>query len=105
MLFFIYCKEKAVFPKGRKSWVAKPILEDKDYMYLHYMMEDILQLRLIKHRQELFDYEKPDFKCLGGQLKNDHHVILAVASIFLSSEAITLRSVVVPWRSYYNSSP
>ena len=49
-----------VFPKGRKSWVAKPILEDKDYTHLCHMMEDIVQLRLDEQRQELFDYDKPD---------------------------------------------
>lgn len=41
--------------------MAKPILEDKDYTHLHHMMEDIVQLRLNEHRQELFDYDKPDF--------------------------------------------
>ena len=41
--------------------MVKPILEDKDYTHLHHMMEDIVQLRLNEHRQELFDYDKPDF--------------------------------------------
>ena len=50
-----------MFPKGRKLWVAKPILEDKDYTHLCHMMEDIVQLTLDKHQQELFDYDKPDF--------------------------------------------
>ena len=49
-----------VFPKGRKLWVAKPILEGKDYTHLCHMMEDVLLLRLDKHQQELFDYDKPD---------------------------------------------
>ena len=49
-----------MLPKERKLWVAKPILEDKDYMHLCHMMEDVLQLRLDEHRQELFDYDKPD---------------------------------------------
>ena len=39
--------------------MAKPILEDKDYTHLCHMMEDV-QLRLDEHRQELFDYDKPD---------------------------------------------
>ena len=40
--------------------MAKPILEDKDYTHLCQMMEDIVQLTLDKHQQELFDYDKPD---------------------------------------------
>ena len=40
--------------------MAKPILEDKDYTHLCHMMEDVVQLRLDEHRQELFDYDKPD---------------------------------------------
>ena len=40
--------------------MAETILEDKDYTHLCHMMEDVVQLRLDKHRQELFDYDKPD---------------------------------------------
>ena len=40
--------------------MAKPILEDKDYTHLCHMMEDVVQLRLDEHRQELFDYDNPD---------------------------------------------
>ena len=50
-----------VCPKGRKSWEAKPILEAKDYMHLCHMMENVVQLRLGEHQQELFDYDKSDF--------------------------------------------
>ena len=50
-----------VFPKGRRSWVAKLILEDNDYTHLCHMMEDVGQLRLDEHQQELFDYDKPDY--------------------------------------------
>ena len=32
-----------VFPKGRKSWVAKPILEKK-FDHLYHIMEDVAQL-------------------------------------------------------------
>ena len=41
--------------------MARPILEDKDYTYLCSMMEDVVQLRLNEDRQDLFDYDKPDF--------------------------------------------
>ena len=37
------------FSKGRKSWVAKPILEEKDYTHLCHIMEDVVQLRLDEH--------------------------------------------------------
>ena len=54
MFIFIFTEGKArnlvVFPKGRKSWVAKPVLEDKDYTHLCHMMEDIVQLRLDEHQ-------------------------------------------------------
>ena len=48
-----------VFPKGRKSWVAKPILEKK-FDHLYHMMEDVAQLWLNECKQELLDYDKPD---------------------------------------------
>ena len=38
-----------VFLKGRKSWVAKPILEEKDYTHLCHIMKDAVQLRLDEH--------------------------------------------------------
>ena len=64
-LMYIFTEGKVryliVFPKGRKSWVAKPILKEKDYTHLCHIMEDVVQLRLDEHRQELFDYDKPDF--------------------------------------------
>jgi len=38
---------KVLFPKGRKAWVAKPILQNKDCTHLTHniMMNDILELR------------------------------------------------------------
>ena len=48
------------FPKGRKSWVAKPILEDKDYTHLVHMMEDVVHTRMDRDKHELFDYDIPD---------------------------------------------
>ena len=33
-----------MFPKGRKSWVAKAILEEKDYTHLCHIMEDVVHL-------------------------------------------------------------
>ena len=35
-----------VFPKGRKLWIAKPIIEAKDYTHPTHMMEDVIQFRL-----------------------------------------------------------
>ena len=40
--------------------MAKPILEEKKYDHLYYMMEDVAQLRLNERRRELLDYDKPD---------------------------------------------
>ena len=34
-----------VFPKGRKYWVARPLLEEKNYDHLFTMMDDVIQLR------------------------------------------------------------
>ena len=50
-----------VFPKGRKQWVARPLLEDKNYHRLATMMDDVIQLR--QHdddRQEIQEYSMPD---------------------------------------------
>ena len=33
---------KQLFPKGRKAWGAKPILESKKYVHLTYMLDDIV---------------------------------------------------------------
>ena len=33
-----------VFPKGRKRWVAKPILERKDYTYVKDMMTTVVKV-------------------------------------------------------------
>ena len=35
-----------VFPKRRKQWVARPLLEGKNYNHLFTMMDDVIQLRL-----------------------------------------------------------
>jgi len=50
---------KIVFPKGRNAWVAKPILEDKDYTHLTHILQDILYLR-IRGQQDMQNYDKPD---------------------------------------------
>ena len=44
------------FFKGRKAWLAKPIIEDKDYKHLTHMMEDIIQFRLHDKRHGMIDY-------------------------------------------------
>ena len=50
---------KIVFPKGRNAWIAKPILEDKDYTHLTHMLHDILYLRT-HGQQDMQNYDKPD---------------------------------------------
>ena len=59
---FVFYWRKSQVP-GSISWVVKPILEDKDYTHLCHMMEDVVQLRLDEHQQELhvFDYDKLEF--------------------------------------------
>ena len=83
-----------MFLKGRKSWVAKPILEEKDYTHLCHIMEDVVQLRLDEHRQELFDYDKPDF------------IPQNIASIErpLKQEVITQHTSSFPTRLHSNNS-
>jgi len=34
-----------VYPKGRKRWVVKKLLEDKDYTYLHALLDDVIEVR------------------------------------------------------------
>ena len=57
----IFTEGKARYVPGSISWVAKPILEDKDYTHLCHMMEDVVQFRLDEHWQELFKYDKLEF--------------------------------------------
>lgn len=35
---------KIVFPKGRKRWVAKLVKEDKNYDYIHEILETVIQV-------------------------------------------------------------
>ena len=62
-LLNLYISGKArysvTFLKGRKAWIAKPILEDKDYKHLTHMMEDIIQFRLNDKRDDMIDYDTP----------------------------------------------
>lgn len=37
---------KAVFPKGRKDWVVKPILTEKSYLCISNMLHDLVKLKL-----------------------------------------------------------
>ena len=50
---------KFLFPKGRKAWVAKPILESKEYIHLTYMLDDILQLQLHGNQLDIMTFDKP----------------------------------------------
>ena len=50
-----------VFPKVHKTWVVKPIMEEKDYKYLDVLMENILAFkRLKKKSKNIATKEKPD---------------------------------------------
>ena len=56
VFYFLTGKDrfKLLFPKGRKVWVAKPILESKKYIHLTYMLVQLTQtghndIRLAKH--------------------------------------------------------
>ena len=50
---------KLLFPKGRKAWVAKPILESKKYIHLTYMLDDIVELRLHGDKLDTMTFDKP----------------------------------------------
>ena len=60
-----------VFPKVRKTWVVKPIMEEKDYKYLDVLMENVLKCmrprknskkksKKIKKSKNIATKEKPD---------------------------------------------
>ena len=49
---------KVLFPKGWRAWVAKPILQNKDYMHLTHMMNDILELWTHGRQQDKLDFNK-----------------------------------------------
>ena len=49
---------KVLFPKGWSAWVAKPILQNKDYTHLTHMMNDILELRTHGKQQDTLDFDK-----------------------------------------------
>ena len=34
-----------VYPKGRKRWIVKKILEDKNYSHLDTLLDDVIHLR------------------------------------------------------------
>ena len=40
------------YPKGRKRWNIKKLLEDKDYSHLDTLLDDVITLRLIPSRLE-----------------------------------------------------
>ena len=58
-LFLGKARYSIVFPKGRKSWIAKPILEAKDYTHLTHIMEDVIQFRLDDKTHDMIDYDTP----------------------------------------------
>ena len=60
-MFFLSGKTrfKIIFPKGKKAWVAKLILESKIYTHLTYMLDDIVQLRLHGDKLDTVKFDKP----------------------------------------------
>ena len=51
-------KIKVLFPKGWSTWVAKPMLQNKDYTHLTHMMNDILELQTHGKQQDALDFDK-----------------------------------------------
>ena len=49
---------KVLFPKGQRAQVAKPTLQNKDYMHLTHTMNDILELRTHGKQQDTLDFDK-----------------------------------------------
>ena len=56
-LSYLFSRYSIAFPKGRKSWIAKPMLEAKDYTQLTHMMEDIIQFRLDDKTHDMIDHD------------------------------------------------
>ena len=44
---------KLVFPKGRKDWVAKPVLNNKSYEFVNDLMYDVVTSKLEKRHHSL----------------------------------------------------
>ena len=53
-------KYNIVHPKGRKRWIVKKILEDKDYSHLDALLDDVINLRQTPSRLDIHDFELPD---------------------------------------------
>jgi hypothetical protein len=51
-------KYKVVFPKGRQSWVAKPVLERKSFAFIQNLMEDVMSFQNNKVQTSLVSIPK-----------------------------------------------
>jgi hypothetical protein len=51
---------KVVFPKSKKKWVAKPILEDKMYTHVFEMMVAVVDRKVHGPKSNLSEYRVPD---------------------------------------------
>ena len=62
-LYFITIGDKkfnVVFPKGRKRWIVKKVLEAKTYSHLDTLLDDVIQLRHTPDTLDMHTFEKPD---------------------------------------------
>ena len=49
-----------MYPKGRKRWIVRKILEDKNYSYLDTLLDDVITLRHTPSKLEIHHFELPD---------------------------------------------
>ena len=49
-----------VFPRGRKKWIVKKLLEEKSYSHLDTLLDDVIKLQQTPHRLGICDFELPD---------------------------------------------
>ena len=61
-LYFVSGDKKynVVYPKGRKRWIVKKLLEGKDYSHLDALMDDVITLRQTPSRLDIHTFALPD---------------------------------------------
>lgn len=53
-------KYNIVYPKGRKRWILKKLLEKKDYSHLDALLDDVIELRRTPSRLDIHNFTLPD---------------------------------------------
>ena len=53
-------KYNIMYPKGRKRWIVKKILQDKNYSHLDTLLDDVIQLQHTPSKLDIHNFELPD---------------------------------------------